>query len=70
MKLKKAYLKLKRRKLELIQLKKLLFYKKYRITGSKMTPIAWDFLTFIKEESIPIGVEIKKIKKPKSPVKR
>ena len=33
-----------------------------------MTPIAWDFLTFIKEESIPIGVEIKKIKKPKSPV--
>ena len=49
---------------------KSVFYKKYRITGSKMTPIAWDFLTFIKDESMPIGVEITKMKKPKIPVKR
>jgi hypothetical protein len=35
-----------------------------------MTPIAWDFLTFIKDASMPIGVEIIKMKNPKSPVKR
>lgn len=35
-----------------------------------MTPIAWDFLMFIKEGSMPIGVEIMKMNKPKRPVKR
>ena len=49
---------------------KSLFYKKYRMTGSKITPIAWDFLTFMKEASMPIGVEITKMKNPKSPVNR
>jgi hypothetical protein len=44
-------------------------YKKYRITGSKITPIACDFLTFMKDASMPMGVEIIKMKSPKNPVK-
>ena len=42
---------------------------KYKITGNKMTPMAFDFLTLKNGASIPIGVAIIKINNPKNPVK-
>ncbi len=42
--------------------------KKYNITGRRITPIACVFLIFAKEDTIPTGVEIKKITSPNQPV--
>jgi hypothetical protein len=44
--------------------------RKYKITGSIITPIAFIFLIFAKDAIIPTGVEIKKIRKPNQPVNR
>ena len=43
---------------------------KYRITGSNITPIAWDFLIFMKDADIPIGIDMKNIISPKNPVNK
>ena len=43
---------------------------KYKITGNKITPIAFDFLTLKNGASIPIGVAIIKINNPKNPVNK